>query len=112
MVHVNANLDLQTYEVFMKGQLTEDLVNLSDEDLYITFVARDRKFISEAQKNEKDTFMRVVLPYEEVLSTNNIDLLAYRHLYQHLEKLTWMDHEKMKHKLKKIITRLESSSAV
>lgn len=106
MVHVNANLDLQSYDVLKKGQLVEDLADLSDEELYVTFVARDRYFVTEAFKKEDHTFIRVVLPYDEVLKTDNIDLLAYQHLYQHLDKIHWMDVDSIKQKLEAKILAL------
>lgn len=113
MVVVNANLDLKTFEVLDTGRMNDDLANLCDEELGITFFARDSEFYNEAWKNKRTgkSFIRVVLPYEEVLSTNNIDLLAYKHLDQHLDKLKWLDHEAMKKKLGKIIARLERAGS-
>ena len=114
MVSVNANLDLSTYEVFKKGRMVEDLIDLCDQPFGITFVARDTEFYNEAWRNKKTgkTYMRVVLPYEEVLHTDNIDLLAYHRLYEELDKVTWMDKETMKKKVKEIISRLENSSSI
>ncbi len=111
MVSVNANLDLKSFEVLKTGRLNEALADLCDADLGITFVARDRMFLNEAWQSEGKTFMRVVLPYEEVLTTNDIDLLAFKHLYIHLDRLDWLEKEKMKVKLQKKITQLESSDA-
>lgn len=114
MVRVNANLDLKTFQIFDAGHMDEDLADLCQDELGITFVARDSEFYNEAWKNKKTgkSFIRVVLPYHEVLSTDNIDLLAYKHLYQHLDKLKWLDSGKMKQKLSNIIAKLESANPV
>ena len=108
MVSVNANLDLKTIEVIDTGRMNEDLADLCEEELGITFIARDSEFYKEAWYNEEKgkTYIRVVLPYEEVLNTQNIDRLAYQHLYQQLDQLTWMDFEAMKNKLTTIIARI------
>jgi hypothetical protein len=97
MVTATANLDLLTYKILDAPRLNESLSDLSDEELGIIFVARDREFVNEAWKADNDkTYICVVLPYEEVLTTDNIDLLAYRHLYKQLELIEWMDIEPMK----------------
>jgi hypothetical protein len=79
--------------------------------LYITFVARDSEFFNGVRKYKDKTHLHVVLPYEEVLSTNNIDLLAFKYLYQNLDNLKWMDREKMKVNLKTKMDKLTHSSS-
>lgn len=114
MVSVTANLDLLTYEVYKTGNLVEDLYDLHDQPFGIIFVARDTEFYNEAWRNRRTgkTFMQVVLPYEEVLHTDNFDLLAYRRLYEELDKVTWLDKEAMKERVKSMIMRLESADPV
>lgn len=99
MVYVNANLDLNTSKIIQTGRLNESLHDLCQESLYVTFVAREKHFIDEAWSEEGEIFMRVVLPYEQVLNTNNVDLLAYKELYKHLDKLLWLDVDMLKKKL-------------
>lgn len=99
MVHVNANLDLNTSKIIQTGRLNESLHDLCQESLYVTFVARDKHFIDEVWSEEGETFMRVVLPYAEVLSAENIDLLVAEELYKQLDKLQWLDVEAMKKRL-------------
>ena len=101
MVHINANLDLNTNKIVETGRLNDSLHDLCEHSLYVTFVARDIYFIDEVWQEDGETFMRVVLPYQEVLSTNNIDLLAYQQLYKHLDKLDWLDVESIKKRLEK-----------
>jgi hypothetical protein len=101
MVHVNANLELSTYEMLKTGHLIEDLEDLTEDSLYITFIARERPFDNEIRQENGETFMTVVLPYEEVLETRNFDLLAYTYLDKQLDQLHWMDVENMREKLRK-----------
>lgn len=108
MVHINANLDLQTNEVIKTDRLFETFYDLNEEEeVRITFVARDRKFLNEAWQEEGETFMRVVLPYREVLSANNIDLLVAEELYKQLDKLKWLDVERMKRRLEGKISKMQ-----
>lgn len=99
MVHINANLDLKTNEVVETGRLNESLSGLCEEKLYITFVARDRPFHDKAWKKNGAIHMQVVLPYDEVLSTENIDLLIAQKLYEQADKLTWLNVDSIKQKL-------------
>ncbi len=111
MVHVNANLDLKTFEVIDTGRLNETLEDLSDDLLYITFIARDRDFYNKIKKYGEETHLWVVLPYEEVLSTNNIDLLALKHLFNQIELLGLSQQDSIKAKLLAKIERLQSSTS-
>ena len=114
MVSINANLDLKTWKVLDTGRMNEDLADLCDQEFGVTFVARDTEFYNEAWRDKKTgkTYIRVVLPYEEVLRTDHIDLLAYQRLYEELDKVTWLDREKMKKKLMEIISGLKISGGV
>ncbi len=108
MVHINANLVLQTNEVIKTERLFETFYDLNEEEeVRITFVARDRKFLNEAWQEEGETFMRVVLPYREELSANNIDLLVAEELYKQLDKLKWLDVERMKRRLEGKISKMQ-----
>ena len=99
MVYVNANLDQKTNKVLRTGHLTETLGDLCEETLYVTFVARKKNFIDAAWREENDHFIRVVLPYEEVLKTKNINLLASRSLFQQLPLLNWLEVEVIRERL-------------
>lgn len=100
MVHINANLDLQTNEVIKTDRLFEAFYDLNEEEeVRITFVARDKEFLNEVWQEEGETFMRVVLPYSEVLSAKNVDLLIAKELYKQLDKVAWLDIESMKKRL-------------
>ncbi len=99
MVKINANLDLKTNEVVKTGRLNDLLSDLSEEELGITVVARDGFFINAAWQDGNKSYLRLVLPYEEVLSSKNVDLFIAKALYFHLDKLQWMDFVKMKKRL-------------
>lgn len=107
MVKVNANLDLKTFKVLDTGRMNEDLWDLCREDLGITFVARDTFFKNEIFLDGEKTYLRVVLPYHEVLSTSNIDLLAYQHLYDRLDEVDLLEKDAIKTKLKIKIEKLK-----
>lgn len=100
MVRINANLDLKTADIIDTGRLNQTLEDLSDDVLFITFVARDVSFFNGARRFKNKTHMHVVLPYEEVSATDNIELLALDYLDQNLNQLRWMDIESMRIKLK------------
>ncbi|MEZ5039991.1 MAG: hypothetical protein R2828_08865 [Saprospiraceae bacterium] len=101
MVSINANLDLKTNEVVETGRLNEKFADLclEEETLGITLVARDRPFADKMWKYNGKIYWQVVLPYDEVLSTENIDLLIAQKLYEQADKLTWLDTESIKQKL-------------
>ena len=96
MVQINANMDMKTHGIIRTGRLNDHLYDLFDDPLYITFVARKEFFFKEAWQEDGDTFLRVVLPYEEVLNTDNIDLLIMQELYEQLDLIRWFGAEKIK----------------
>ena len=100
MVTINANLDLKTYEILDTARLNETLADLTDEDLGITFVVREEEFHNEVWQDEGKSYMRVVLPYDEVLDTVNLNALIFQYLYQELEKLEWLNVQALQHDLK------------
>ena len=91
MVYVNANLDEQTKLLLPTGKLTDALGDLCEETLYVTFVARQEDFTNDAWREGDDHFIRVVLPYDAVLKTDNIGLLASQRLLQELHLLSGLD---------------------
>lgn len=107
MVHINANPDLNTSKIIRTGRLNESLHDLCEEPLYITFVARNREFDDAVWKEEEETFMRVVLPYEEVLKADNIDLLITEVLFRRIDEVTWLNTELIKQKLQFKITSMQ-----
>lgn len=107
MVYVNANLDQKTNKLLSTGTLTKKLADLCEAPLYVTYVAREKDFTNEAWREENNHFIRVVLPYEEVLTTNNLDLLAYRYLFRQLHLLDWLDVTEMKRRLTIMMAELE-----
>lgn len=111
MVKVNANLDLKTFRILDTGRMNDDLWDLCQEDLGVTFVARDTFFPNEVIFEEGKIYLRIVLPYEEVLKTSNIDLLAYRYLYNRLDDTDLIEKDSIKAKLLAKIERLQSSTS-
>ena len=107
MVYINANLDQNTNKILRTGYLTETLGDLCEETLYVTFVARKKNFIDAAWREENDHFIRVVLPYQEVLQTENINLLASRRLFQQLPLLNWLEVEMIKKRLQAKMAQMQ-----
>jgi hypothetical protein len=111
MISVTSNVDQSTLRLIDTGFMNKDLSDICDEKLGIIFVARDRFFFNEAWRSKGKTYMRVVLPYEEVLHSKNVELLAYQHLYELLDQVNWMDKESIKAKLLEKIRRLEEGNS-
>ena len=108
MVHTNANLDLKTNEIIRTDRLYEAFYDLCEEEtVRITFVARDTEFLNEAWREDGESFLRVVLPYKEVLSTDNVDLLIAERLYEELDKLEWLDVAVMRQRLKSKMAKIK-----
>ncbi|MEL6941985.1 MAG: hypothetical protein AAFO82_04900 [Bacteroidota bacterium] len=107
MVTVNANMDLKTNECLDTGLLNDVLIDLSESNLGITFIAREEEdFPNEAWISNGKTYMQVVLPYQEVLEAENANLIAYQQLYKQLDMADWLDTENIKTKLQHKISEL------
>ncbi|MEM9884355.1 MAG: hypothetical protein AAF849_00565 [Bacteroidota bacterium] len=106
MVIVNANMDLKTNACLDTGKLNDALIDLSESNLGITFVAREEDFPNEAWISNGKTYMQVVLPYQEVLDADDANLVAFRQLYKQLDIADWLDTESMKLKLQHKIAEL------
>ncbi|MEN0047393.1 MAG: hypothetical protein AAF806_10075 [Bacteroidota bacterium] len=106
MVYINANLDLKSHSLINTTRLNEDLADLSESSLYITLVARDIPFLQEAWKREERSYIRVVLPYEEILADQDTDRLIYQQLFQQLDLLDWLDTAVLKNRLAEKMARL------
>ncbi len=111
MVKVNGILDLKTKDILDTARLNRQLYDLSEDHLGVIFVAQNRSFDNQAWRDNNHSYLRVVLPYHEVLISDNIDLLVYQTLYDQLDQLEWMDVDSMKFFLKMKMEDLEKSSA-
>lgn len=107
MIHVNANLDLQSFEVLNTSELHNLLHELyTDSELRITFVARDIEFEQACWQDEGETFVRVILPYYELLQSENIPLLVLENLLEPLSKQEYLDTSELQIRLEGLIQEL------
>ncbi len=105
MIYVNANLDLKSFRKIKMQELNDLLGNLCKETLYVTFIARKERFETRAFQDEGDSFLKVVVPYDKVLSNENNLPLLLTHLIQNLKLLTWLDHSLLKKRIESLLRK-------
>lgn len=108
MIHINANVDLNTGELIDTGFLHEQLHELFPEgELRVIFVARDIEIESEAWQEDEDTFIRVVLPYEELQHAENCPQFIVEHLLSELKKQELIESSELEIRLEELIEKLQ-----
>ena len=105
MVHFNANVDLKTLPKVNTHDLNQSLGDICDRPLYITLVAREEAFKTEAWQDNQDSFLRIVLPYKEVLESENTSSLIIRSIMESLEKINWLDIKSIKRKIRSKLSK-------
>jgi len=89
MVYINANLDQASKEVINTELLIEVLGPLlNEQNLYITFIARDEPFEDKTWQEGDDHFLQLVLPYREILTAPSPNFLAIEYLLNELDQLS------------------------
>ncbi|MEZ5038493.1 MAG: hypothetical protein R2828_01315 [Saprospiraceae bacterium] len=90
----NKKVDVKTNPIADIDYFEDSLIGWEDH-LYITFVAIEGDHLIDAWSDKEDSFLRIALPYEEVLKGNARNLMK-DYLLRHLDKLSWLDYEAMK----------------
>lgn len=108
MVHFNANLDLKTMHKVNTQDLNTTLSDICENPLYITLVAREEPNQTEAWQDDADSFFKVVLPYRELLESENSKKIIVKSIIENLEKLNWLDISSIRAKLLDKFTRINS----
>ena len=108
MIYVNANVDTKSFELLDTAALDDMLSDLYPEaTLYVTFVARELEMESAIWQEQEDTFVRVVLPYETILETENLPLVCVEYLLEVLQGQELMDLSELQLRLEKLIEKLK-----
>ena len=77
-------------------KLNDLLWNLWEDPLYITFIARKEEFQNRAFRRKGKSYLRVVVPYDEVLKNeDNLPLLLH-YLAKNVDRLKWLNHSSLK----------------
>lgn len=111
MIQLNANLDLSSGLKINVLPVEELISNLTKEELLVTFFARKEEFKPKASRGKDRHFLRVILPYEEVLNTDDTVPLMLQHLAKNVERLKWLDHVALKEKIESVLEAQTTSEA-
>lgn len=105
MIHVNANADLIASAKINTQELNDLLRNLNkpEETLYVTFYARKEDFKPKVSKGKDGSFLNVILPFDEVICSNDPLPLLLTHLTQNIARLKWLDHTSLKEKIESVL---------
>ena len=113
MIHVNTNADLVASSKINTQELNDLLRNLnkSEELLYVTFYARNEKFEPKVSKGKDGSFLSVILPYEEVINSDDSLPLLLTHLAKNVNQLKWLDYDMLKEKIEGVLITQSNSDA-
>ncbi len=96
-------MDLKTFPKISTQELNDLLRDLIQETLYITFYARKEKFKPRASRGRGRSYLRVVVPYEEVLKNEDNVPLLLEHLAKNVYRLKWLDHVSLKKEVEDLL---------
>lgn len=87
MILANGNVDERTHPKVDPAWLMNLIGDLCPINLYISLVARDEEIKPFVRKIEDGIFLRLVLPYDEVLSTEDSKIILIDTLLKELHRL-------------------------
>lgn len=105
MIHINANVDVHSHPKVRTWEVQKLITHYIDETLYVTFYARKEAFEPQAFRENGDNFLRVILPYDQILQNDDNTTLMLAHLAQSLEQMEWLDHGCLKRRIEKMLER-------
>ncbi|MEZ5040969.1 MAG: hypothetical protein R2828_13820 [Saprospiraceae bacterium] len=89
----NSKVDLKT-DIFVDIDFFNDNLRGKFDNIYVTFVAHPFEKETDIWEDRGDSFLWLVLPYEEVLKGNAVPMMT-RAVFDHLPKLEWLEHEEV-----------------
>ena len=98
----NSRVDLVTEKILDLDYFDTKLNHLRD-DLYVTFVATKEGNTTDAWKDQYGTHLFLVLPYEEVVTSNNVIGLMKTYLLETLPTLDWLDYRSLKEDVARVL---------
>ena len=105
MIYINSNVDRYSYPKMETYEVEKLITNYVDEPLYITFYARKEEFKPWVSRKGEKSYLRVILPYEEVLENEDNVPLLLTHLARNVERLKWLDHAALKRRIERLLER-------
>jgi len=87
MISVNGNVDVKTHPKVNPAWLMNLIGDLSPVNLYISLVARNEDIKTLVRKTKDGIFLRLVLPYEDVLAAEDTKAIVIETLLQELHRL-------------------------
>lgn len=87
MILANGNVDVKTHPKVNPAWLMNLIGDLSPVNLYISLVARNENIKTLVRKTKDGIFLRLVLPYEDVLASEDTKAIVIDTLLQELHRL-------------------------
>ncbi len=87
MILANGNVDKKTYPKVDPVWLMNLIGDLVPVNLYISLVARNEDIKSLVRKTKDGIFLRLVLPYQDILNTNDTKPIIINTLFKELHRL-------------------------
>lgn len=87
MILANGNVDEKTYPKVDPVWLMNLIGDLVPVNLYISLVARDEDIKSLVRKTKDGIFLRLVLPYQDILATEDTKPIIINTLFKELHRL-------------------------
>lgn len=104
MVHVTANVDFESNLKIDTQHLNDLLCDLWEESLYVVFYARKEEFETTAWHESGDNFLRVILPYNEIIEKEDTIPVLLTHLAKSIDQLDWLDYSEFKSCIENLVT--------
>ena len=87
MILANGNVDEKSYAKVDAAWLMELIGDLTTTNLYISLVARDEAIKPLVRKTKDGIFLRLVLPYQDILAADDTKPLIINALLEELHRL-------------------------
>lgn len=87
MISINGNVDTLSYPKIDFVWINDLLKDLTDSKLYITLVGRKEDTRTRVRKYKDEIFLWLVLPYEEVIATEDTKAIVIDTLLKELHRL-------------------------
>jgi hypothetical protein len=87
MILANGNVDEKSYAKVDAAWLMELIGDLTTSNLYISLVARDEDIKSLVRKTKYGIFLRLILPYQDILAAEDAKPIIINTLLEELHRL-------------------------
>ncbi len=87
MILANGNVDEKSYAKVDAAWLMELIGDLTTSNLYISLVARDEAIKPLVRKTKDGIFLRLILPYQDILASEDPKAIIINTLLEELHRL-------------------------